>query len=202
MTAHDRAVRAINSRKQFTILEVASDAGIDKGRATLIVTTLARKGHLRKMSKSRPARGHLGYARYELVRMIPARPPFARTRIWRSMRVMRRFTIADIAATAEAGLQNTHTYILDLVNGGYVRKLKQEVPKRGVEGRAILALIKDTGPLAPQRVKGGSIFDPNCGAGGSGCGNQSGSRGFTAAQSNNVIEGLKALARASANLTR
>jgi hypothetical protein len=181
VTAHDRAVRAIRSRKQFTILEIASEAGIDKSRATLIVTTLTRKGYLRKVTKSRPARGHLGYARYELIKTIPGRAPVARTRIWRSMRVMRRFTIADLAATAEAGLQNTHTYVVDLVNGGYIRKLKMEVPKRGVEGRAIFALIKDTGPFAPSYRKATrEIIDPNvagAGAGGSGCEKRNGLRG-------------------------
>jgi len=192
MTAHDKALRVINAgRKPFTILELACEAAIRKDRAELIVTTLVRRGHLKKLVKAKPARGHLGYGRYELVKMIPARPPVARTRIWRSMRVMRRFTIADLAATADAGLQNTHSYIVDLVNGGYVRKLKNEVPKRGVEGRAVFALVKDTGPLAPSlarfwsngvRVSTGTIFDPNVAGqeGGSGCReaeNQNGSSG-------------------------
>ena len=177
MTAHDRAVRAIKSRRQFTILEIASEAGIDKSRATLIVTTLARKGYLRKVTKSRPARGHLGYACYELIKTIPGRPPVARTKIWRSIRVMRRFTIADLAVTAEAGFRNTHTYVVDLVNGGYLRKLRMEVPKRGVAGRAIFGLTKDAGPFPPYRTAAGEVFDPNvAGAGGSGCGTRSGSR--------------------------
>ena len=166
MTAHDKAVRAINTRRKFTILDICCDTGIDKARVTHVVTTLVRKGHLRKLVKAKPARGHLGYGRYELIRMIPARVTDARTRVWRSMRVMRRFTVADLAAVAEAGFHNTHSYIVDLVHGGYVRKLKMETPRRGVEGRAVFALIKDTGPLAPSmRFDAGrkriGIFDPN-----------------------------------------
>jgi len=189
MTAQDKAGSVINARaarhvrKPFTILEIASEAQIDFDGCRRIVTALVLKGHLRRVSKPCGPLGHRGYARYELVKMIPIRPPVQRVKIWRSMRMMRRFTIGDLCATAAASNHNVRTYLGALVRGGYVRKLKREVPKRGLEGHAIFALIKDTGPMAPKRAKDGSIFDPNVagqeeveGA----CketGNQSGSRG-------------------------
>jgi hypothetical protein len=186
MTAQDKAASVINSRaarhihRPFTALEIASEAAIDLSNARKIITTLVRKGHLRRVSAPIPSRANLGRAKYELVRMIPTRPPVARVKIWRSMRMMRRFTIADLCATAEAQSHNVKTYLGALINSGYIRKLKRQAPKRGIEGHAVYALVKDTGPLAPQRVKGGTIFDPNVAVdeeGGGGCGNQNTLRG-------------------------
>jgi len=172
-TGRQRAERAIERRGQFTILEIASEAKIDKAWATLIVTRLVQHGHLRKASKS--GRGNL----YELVKRIPTRPPIARVRIWRSMRMMHRFAIADLCATAEATNANARAYVEALVHAGYVRCIKKAAAARGPEGYAIFALVKDTGPLAPKRAGAGSIFDPNIAdaEGGSGCGNQNISRG-------------------------
>ncbi len=115
------------------------------------------------------------------------RAPVARTRIWRSMRILRRFTVPDLAATADASVENTRKYLRDLTRARYVRKITIEVPRRGVEGRAIFALVKDTGPFAPSHAAGG-IFDPNIlearvkarAGGGGGCGSKSGSRGCAA----------------------
>jgi hypothetical protein len=166
MTSQDKAASVINARaarhrKPFTILEIASEAIIDFNTARKIVTSLVLKGHLRRVSKPCGPLGHRGYARYELVKMIPTRPPVQRVKIWRSMRMMRRFTISDLCATATASNHNVSVYLGALVSAGYVRKLKREVPKRGLEGHAIFALIKDTGPMAPKRATDGSIFDPN-----------------------------------------
>jgi|GEM_PF-7089170 len=76
----------------------------------------------------------------------------ARERVWRAMRMLRRFTIPDLAATAEAGANNVQHYLIALERADYVRVA---APRRsGVKGgHAVYVLARDTGPHAP-RVRG------------------------------------------------
>ena len=86
----------------------------------------------------------------------------ARYRIWRSMRILRRFTAPDLCATAEAGRWNVQQYMLALARAGYLRIA---VPRKcGVRaGHAIYALARDTGPNPPRIHRDGTVYDPNPG---------------------------------------
>lgn len=83
----------------------------------------------------------------------------ARYRMWRSMRILRRFATADLVATADAGKDNVTRYVRCLLDAGY---LKISTPKReGVKGgHTIYVLARDTGPNPP-RIGVHTVFDPN-----------------------------------------
>jgi hypothetical protein len=82
-------------------------------------------------------------------------------RVWLSMRVLRQFTRGDLIATAEAGQTAVERYVRVLRDAGYVRLVAERVSGRpGSSDR--LALVRDSGPLAPiPRKKGGGAYDPN-----------------------------------------
>jgi hypothetical protein len=84
----------------------------------------------------------------------------ARYRIWRAMRIMRRFTMADLCATAEAGRWNVQQYVLGLIRAQYV-VLVMAQRRRGIGGGTIYTLARDTGPNPPRLRKDETIFDPN-----------------------------------------
>jgi hypothetical protein len=180
----DRIIRVLNShqtaRCPFAILDIAAASGASRNHIQKFVGELIEKGFVRQTGEHVAQRGHLGAASYEVIMPIPAikHLPIARVKIWRSMRVMRRFTVSDLCATAEASNVNVRKYLGALVHGSYVRCIKKAESARSLEGHAIFALIKDTGPLAPKRASDGSIFDRNiCGDGESGRWNKSGSLG-------------------------
>ncbi len=180
----DRIERVLNKYTHFLIQDIAAESRASRNHVYHFVAQMIKAGRVQASA----ARGHRGAVLYERLKPIPGagKPPIARSRIWRSMRVLRRFHGADLAAVAEAGLQNTLNYVSQLVAAGYLRKVKTETPRHGVEGRAIFALVKDTGPLAPRIAHDGTVTDLNVAEAGGGCGKQSGSRGCAPSASEQV----------------
>ena len=84
----------------------------------------------------------------------------ARDRIWQSMRILRRFTLPDLAATAEAGENNCLKYTRELTAGGIVRVIKPHESGHK-NGHIIWFLVRDLGPKSPRLRKDGTLFDPN-----------------------------------------
>lgn len=84
-------------------------------------------------------------------------------RVWQAMRIMRRFTIAQLQATAgESGQEvhyvHVHRFVSALRRCGYVTVMR---PYRGHYGEhAIFRLVLDSGPTRPL-VRNGMLFDPN-----------------------------------------
>ena len=85
----------------------------------------------------------------------------ARYRIWRSIRMTRRFSISDLVATADASRANVHKYLRALLNAGYVRIVRPAIPAHRVDGYAIYQLVDDSGPTPPRIRKDGTVFDGN-----------------------------------------
>jgi hypothetical protein len=85
----------------------------------------------------------------------------ARQRAWQSMRVLRRFTLPDLQATAEIGRDNVGRYVRGLLRAQYLRIAKPKVNGH-VGGHAIYQLVRNTGPHAPRLQHGGAaLYDPN-----------------------------------------
>ena len=84
----------------------------------------------------------------------------ARQKMWRSMRILRRFTAAEIEATAEAGTSNVQRYVKALLRAGFLRIAR---PKReGVKGgHPVYQLARDSGPKPPRVRVDGSVYDAN-----------------------------------------
>jgi len=71
-----------------------------------------------------------------------------RQRAWQAMRILPRWTLGDMEATAEIKRSNLDKYVGALIAAGYVRCIQQR--KRGVKGGyAWYQLVKNTGPRCP-----------------------------------------------------
>lgn len=82
-------------------------------------------------------------------------------RVWQSMRVMRRFTTANLQATAEAGESAVRKYLAALRRAGFVRLVQARVSGRP-GSRDVWALVRDSGPAAPiRRADGSGVYCPN-----------------------------------------
>ncbi|EAU53560.1 hypothetical protein [Mariprofundus ferrooxydans] len=86
----------------------------------------------------------------------------SRYRAWQSMRMLRRFTIPEIVATAEISDSNATKYIRALVASGHLR-IARAKRHGSAGGHAIYAVANNSGPIQPVAGKGGVVFDPNSG---------------------------------------
>ncbi len=72
----------------------------------------------------------------------------ARRKIWQSMRIMRRFTMADLCRTSGAQISNVSKFIFLLKKHGYISPFGQYTRGRAGSYKSY-RLIKDTGPEHP-----------------------------------------------------
>ncbi|MFZ1886979.1 MAG: hypothetical protein WAU33_03030 [Candidatus Binataceae bacterium] len=88
----------------------------------------------------------------------------ARARIWRAARILRRFTIAELAGVAIAGRTNCVRYIAGLRLQRIIRVVF--TPRNGShgDGLMIFELVQDRGPLPPIVCDDGSLLDYNLSA--------------------------------------
>ena len=83
-----------------------------------------------------------------------------RFRMWRSMRILKRFTSADLMATASSAKCSVDDYVRGLARCGYLRAAVT-YQRGGGNRRAVWVLVRDTGPHPPRLRKDGSLFDIN-----------------------------------------
>lgn len=84
--------------------------------------------------------------------------PGARARAWQSMRILRRFTQAELVITAEIREENCKVYVRRLLAAAYLHVI---MPRRGTRSGNTYQLVRDTGPAAPIPWHNGETFDPN-----------------------------------------
>lgn len=86
----------------------------------------------------------------------------ARDRIWHSVRILRRFTYADVATAADAGYDDVKTYLGTLRRVGVIRITGRAATGRRGPRTPVMNLVRDLGPLTPRRKRGGkAVYDPN-----------------------------------------
>lgn len=78
------------------------------------------------------------------------------------MRIMRRFTRADILTTAAINQSNLDKYLRALINTGFVVVQQERVSGRP-GSRDVLRIARDNGPKPPVAHTDGSMLDPNTG---------------------------------------
>lgn len=77
--------------------------------------------------------------------------------IWRSMRVLRRFTLPELVSTVTTTTQKSiYTYVWRLKRAAY---LASDRPKK--TERTVFRLLRDTGPYAPMLRRDGTVYDAN-----------------------------------------
>jgi hypothetical protein len=82
-----------------------------------------------------------------------------RARLWKAMRVIRRFDVGQLMVATDATRTNAQDYVSKLVRAGFLRMaVKGNATARRM---AIYQLVRDSGPLAPITRKTGDTFDQN-----------------------------------------
>lgn len=91
---------------------------------------------------------------------VPMDPREGRSRMWQSMRVMRRFTVADLQTTAEVSRASATHYVRALRDAGYAQAV---IDARVGSANQFVTyrLVKNTGPHAPRVARDRTVFDPN-----------------------------------------
>ncbi len=131
-------------------------AGADRPRKPVlrVLDSLVREGSLKEIADDPipPQYNEFGRARrnptWEIIRQpnIPVNRPVRRTkrdRIWKAVRMKRRFTQAEIRMISGVSEGSVCDYIRKLVRVGCVRKIGK------AERAVVYMLIKDTGPVRP-----------------------------------------------------
>lgn len=80
----------------------------------------------------------------------PSSAQVARRKVWQSMRIMRRFTIADLCRTSGAENNNVLRFLHGLQKHGYVASFGQYISGRAGSYKS-WRLMRDTGPDHPVR---------------------------------------------------
>ena len=73
-------------------------------------------------------------------------PPRTTQNLWRSMRMMRRFSIRDLAASCERPEQAVGLIVYRWAAAGYLRRER-------TKPHAVYVIVRDTGPLPPLYVR-------------------------------------------------
>lgn len=153
--------------KTMSLAELETATGMDRGRVADALFNLVSGGIL---SWSRQ-----GCYRWVPPEMrMPSPPPMPRrvggdgrrARLWRALRTARKGSVSDLVRLVlrdgenlKLVQQDAARYLRDLERAGYLVDLR-----RPGERNARYALLRDTGPAAPSRLRGGlEIHDRNTG---------------------------------------
>lgn len=84
-------------------------------------------------------------------------------RVLQAMRIMRRFTTAELVMTSDIGESAVMKYCRALAQAGFLRCVLPRVSGRA-GSRDVWQLVRDTGPHAPiRRWDGSGVYDRNTG---------------------------------------
>lgn len=88
-----------------------------------------------------------------------------RDRVWRAIRILRKFGISELVEASGATQHNILKYVAQLEAAGYLHQLRREPGISPMSnGRCRWSLVDDTGPLAPiYQTKTRSVHDRNTG---------------------------------------
>jgi hypothetical protein len=97
-----------------------------------------------------------------------------RPRLWRAIRILKKFTVGDLISIAASEAEHCEPaklnasalrYLSCLRRAGYIVVLREREPGSAPTSngfkRYLLLPDRNTGPLAPQIGKGGTVYDPN-----------------------------------------
>lgn len=164
-TDRERLWALIRDMRRFTRLELAVKAGISRQNIVgEYVQGLERAGFLRVVSERKPGSHYV----YELANDVGVNAPrvskqgavlpaSGRTRMWKSMRILQVFTIAELVQAASldvapVAVAEAEYYCAWLAKGGYLR---------GDGRRFTFIPAMNTGPKAPQILRVKKLYDPN-----------------------------------------
>ncbi|MBC7168710.1 hypothetical protein [Phenylobacterium sp.] len=173
-------VRALHREQEtFGVPDIWERMDTDRRTIRDMLARWERAGHLERVGY-REGMGPAPVALYRLIADQPEapavrrdgtaakRPGAGQEQMWRSMRMLRQWTVRDLtlaASTDEVAVTEAtvQTYVWALVKAGYLTVLRPGKPghKPGTGTKALYALKLNTGPLAPQIQRTSFLFDPN-----------------------------------------
>ena len=168
----EQAWEWILTNPNFTCSQLRESTGIPHHIAYQLARFLVSKGRIKVVIKGRGSKP----AKYKLIDPSPiqfgqgtkqgfvyntGRKKSVKQKCWNAMRVLRRFSIGDIATGADINRTTASKYIRSLTQAGFIRCLQK--PSRGNEHTiGIYMLIHDSGPLYPLNKKD-CVIDQNTG---------------------------------------
>lgn len=169
------AIRDADLRKCITEAHLVELTGLNANQVRQSAATLCKNGLLEKTGKGChkiTRAGKQALAAGENGRGARVWPDTLRVRIWRAIRIRRKFSIADIIAlVADENSRgditsNVQKYVRALTLAGYLvemsRREQGTAPTSNGYKRWWLQDAKDTGPKAPVwRAGKKSVYDPN-----------------------------------------
>ncbi|MBY6223593.1 hypothetical protein [Ferrimonas balearica] len=167
-TLIQRAWQWVQSQSSFTSAELGHALGVTPWQAQRLLESLQRKNAVLVDSQTQRHQ-RLPGARLNLPGLAckSQSKPLASTgqqRAWQSMRILRRFGLRDLVATADISYSTARNYVAMLAQYGYLKRSTPAAKGPVSRGRAgcynHYLLLKDTGPIAPQRSKTG-LYDRN-----------------------------------------
>jgi hypothetical protein len=159
MTTRARILEAMERQPRFTITGLAEACSVDRASVDCVVAELKGKNCVR-CAVPRRASFRNSFTLYVFER-APEKPAAnGRDRMWSAMRILRQFSIPDLAAVAVCKNHSAEIFVYALFRNGYLRVVRPRAS--GVKmGSAIYALVNDTGPLAPRLRSDGTVYDAN-----------------------------------------
>ncbi len=152
-THRDQMWTIIRARKRFNFSDMLSAIpGVTYANAFKFFECLETLGYVAKIGDS--VAGRTGeYQGYELQHdpgpLMPLRVVTLRQKMWKSIRIMKRFNIPDIIRTVpKTSYNGTAKYIGLLEKAGFVGKVGTYVSGRAGEYQGYV-LLKDAGPIMP-----------------------------------------------------
>lgn len=173
--------QAIRKRPAFTMVDILSELVKQELKAVKDSTVkdyigrLVKSGHLAVVDCKRVRNNCVQY-RYELMRDVGVeapsvakdgtvrRPSLRNEQMWRTMKMLKRFTPQDLAITAstedvEVKLNTAKAYVGMLKKAGYVAVVIPSKP--GTQATYQFLKSRNTGPRPPQVQRFNQVFDPN-----------------------------------------
>lgn len=173
----------IRRRKTFTVGDLAAQTSIPPGTIRTYVLGLDRAGYLAREGRDERPKQRITYVknqllalRYKLVRDTGVEAPrvrkngepvtqgLAREALWRTMRILREFTWAELAHAAsteevQVDRDDARKYCYALKQAGYLVLVIAGAPGRPERYRFVPS--RYSGPRAPMLQRVRQVYDPN-----------------------------------------
>jgi predicted transcriptional regulator len=142
----------MDEARVFTALELTKAVGMQRDTAKRFLRYLQDE---KRVQVAQRARGRIATT-YRVINTEPLsfgrRPSFkhanpARQRVWNSCRILRTFTLHELAATSQTAYGTCCSYVKRLEQVGLVRKVRRHAPEQGEY--ALFRLNVDVGHAHP-----------------------------------------------------
>ncbi len=183
LNAREAIWTEIRRRKVFTVADLAARTSIPSGTIRTYVLGLERAGYVAREGQDESPKQRITYVknqllalRYRLVRDTGVEAPrvrkngelvtqgLARESLWRTMRILREFTWAELAHAAsteeiQVDRDDTRKYCYALKQAGYLVLIVAGAPGRSERYRFVPS--RYSGPRAPMLQRVRQVYDPN-----------------------------------------